>query len=88
MGNLEGVFSQENTPEGCTETHKSSFIPYKQVSGRNGDHEWLRITNAFILCDLLWKVQKSYAANREGSFKYDVTTDIKCYSKSRELLEL
>ncbi len=39
MGNLGGVFLQENTPEGLTETHKSSFFPYKQVSGRNGDHE-------------------------------------------------
>ncbi len=39
MGNLGGVFSQENNPEGCTETHKSSCFPYKQVSGRNGDHE-------------------------------------------------
>ncbi len=24
--------------------------------------------NAFILCDLVWKVQKSHEANREGSF--------------------
>ncbi len=46
MGILEGVFSHENTPEGCTETHKSIFFPYKQVSGRNGYHEWLRMTNA------------------------------------------
>ncbi len=68
MGNLRGVFSQENTPEGHTETHKSKLFPYKQVSGRNGDHEWLRMTNAFILSDLVWKVQKSHAANREGSF--------------------
>ncbi len=30
---------------------------------------WLRMTNAFILCNLLWKVLKSLAANREGSFK-------------------
>ncbi len=69
MGNLEGVFSQVNTLEGHTETHKSSFFPSKQVSGRNGDHEWLRMTNAFILCDLIWKIQKSHTANREGSFK-------------------
>ncbi len=68
MGHLGGVFSQENTPEGCTETHKSSFFAYKQVSGRHGDHEWLRMTNAFILCDLVWNVQKSHPANREGSF--------------------
>ncbi len=29
---------------------------------------WLRMTNAFILCNLLWKVQKSLAVKREGSF--------------------
>ncbi len=69
MGNMCGDFSQENTPEGYTETHKSSFFPYKQVSVRNDDHEWLRMTNAFILCELVWKVQKSHATNREGSFK-------------------
>ncbi len=28
------------------------------------------MTNAFILCNLLWKVQKNLAVNREGSFKY------------------
>ncbi len=39
MGNLGGVFAHENTPEGCTETHTSSFISYKQVSGRNADNE-------------------------------------------------
>ncbi len=32
-------FSQENTPEDCIETHKSSFFLYEQVSRRNGDHE-------------------------------------------------
>ncbi len=69
MGKLVGVFSHENTPEGHTETHKCNLFPYKQVSQRNGDHEWLRMTNAFILCDLLWNVPKSHAANREGSFK-------------------
>ncbi len=45
------------------------FVSYKQLSGRNGDHEWHRMTNAFILCDLVWKVKKSYEENREGSFK-------------------
>ncbi len=69
MGNLGGVFSQEYTLEGHTEIHKSLFFPYKQVSGRNGDHEWLRMTNAFILCDLAWQIQKSHAVNRDGSFK-------------------
>ncbi len=67
LGNLWGVFSSGNTPEGHTETHKCSIFPYKQVSGRNGNHEWLRMTNAFILCDLLWKGQKSHAVNKEGS---------------------
>ncbi len=82
MGNLRKVVSQENTPEGRTETHKSSFFPYKQVSGRNGDYEWLRIINVFILCDLVWKVQKIHAANREGSFKSGCTfkhrSDFQC----------
>ncbi len=64
------VFSQENTPEGHTGTHKSSIFSYKQVSGENGDHECLRMTNAFIsLCNLLWKVQKSHRMNWEGSSK-------------------
>ncbi len=70
IGNLGGVFAQENTPEGHKETHKCSFFPYKQVGGKNGDHEWLTMTNAFILCDLVWKDQKSHAVNSEGSFKY------------------
>ncbi len=40
----------------------------KQISRRNGDHDDLEFTNAFILCNLLWKVQKNLAANKEGSF--------------------
>ncbi len=68
MGNLRGAFSHENTPEGHTTTHTNSLFPYKQVNGRNSDHEWLRMTNAFILYDLVWKVQKHHATNREGSF--------------------
>ncbi len=44
------------------------FFPYKHVIGRNSDHEWLRMANALILCDLVWKVKKSHAANREGRF--------------------
>ncbi len=31
MGNLGGFLSQDNSPKGRTETHKSSFVPYKQV---------------------------------------------------------
>ncbi len=48
------------------------FFTYKQVSGRSSNHEWLRMTNPFILCDLLWKVQKCHAANRKGSFKVEM----------------
>ncbi len=48
-----GSLFLRNPPEGRTETHKSSFCPYKQVSGRHGDHELFRMTNAFILCDLV-----------------------------------
>ncbi len=43
MANLGEVFSHENTPEGCTETNKNSFFPYKQVSGEMviiNDLEW------------------------------------------------
>ncbi len=68
MGNLGGVFSQKNTPEVHTETHQSSFFSIWKVSGINGDHEWLRMTNAFVLYDLSWKVEKSHAAKRECSF--------------------
>ncbi len=53
------VLSCENTSE-STKVH---FFPYKQVRERNGDHEWLRMTNVFILCNLLWKVQKRHAGN-------------------------
>ncbi len=49
---------------------KVHFFQYKQKSWRYSDHEWLRMTNAFILCDLLLKFQKNNAANKEGSFKY------------------
>ncbi len=53
------------------------FSPYKQVNGWNCDHEWLKMTNAFILCDLLWKVQKIHAANREGRFKVEYHANAK-----------
>ncbi len=36
----------------------------------------LRMTNAFILCNLLWKVQKGLAANREGSFNFVLSSDV------------
>ncbi len=68
MGNMWEVCSQKYSRRLHREP-KKFFFSYKQVSGRNSDHEWCRITNAFILCDLLWKVKKSHAANREGSFK-------------------
>ncbi len=40
------------------------IFPYKQISGRNGDHKWCRMTNAFILCDLLWVSEKSNSEQR------------------------
>ncbi len=70
MGNLGGgVFSR------IEKAVAKPFFPNKEVSGRNGDHEWLRMTNAFILCDLLWKVQQSHAVNREGSFNLTLLND-------------
>ncbi len=42
MGNLWSLFSRENTPEGHTEAHKSSFFSYKQVGEMviMNDLEW------------------------------------------------
>ncbi len=37
---------------------------------------WLRMTNVFILCNLLWKVQKRLAVNREGRLKNNTEKDI------------
>ncbi len=54
----------ENTAKDRSETNKCSFFVYTQESVRKGDHEWFEMTNAFILHDLLWKVQKGHAANR------------------------
>ncbi len=56
-----------------TQRPTKGLFSYKQVSG---DHEWLRMCNAFILCDLVSKVQKGHAANREGSFKYALQKEI------------
>ncbi len=47
-----------------------NFIFFIYTSGKNGDHEWCKMTNSFILCDLLWKVQKSHSKNREDGFNY------------------
>ncbi len=70
MGNLEDFLSTkilQKATQICTKVH---FFLYKQISGRNGDHGWFRMTNAFILCALLWNVRKNHAANRDGSFKF------------------
>ncbi len=63
----EEFFLKKTLQEAAQRPTKVHFLLYKQVSGRNGDDEWLRMTNAFILCDLVWKVLKRHAANREGS---------------------
>ncbi len=69
MGNLGGVFSCENTPEGRKETHKISFFPYKQVGEMviMNDLEWSMLSYYVIYYE---KFKKSHAANREGSFKF------------------
>ncbi len=72
MGNLEGVFFARKYFRRPHRDPQKFIFPYKQVSGRNNDHEWLRMTNVFILCDLIWKVQKSHAVKREGSFNIKV----------------
>ncbi len=65
MGNLGGGFFLRKYSRRPHINPQKFMFPYEQESGRNGDHEWLRMTNAFILCDLVWKVEKSHAANRE-----------------------
>ncbi len=62
------AFSHENTPEELTGTHTSSFFFIKTSNWEKWWSWWLRMTNAFILCNLLWKVKKRLAVNREGSF--------------------
>ncbi len=37
------------------------------------DLEWPMLS---YLCDLVWKVQKNHAANREGSFKLNIDLSI------------
>ncbi len=62
MGGGEGggVFSPENTPEGCTETHKSSFIPYKQVGETviMNDLEWPMLSYHEIYYEKFKKVMQ------------------------------
>ncbi len=60
--------SQENSPEAQTETHKNYLFSIKTSMWEKWWLSWLKMANGFILCDLLWKVQKSHAVNREGSF--------------------
>ncbi len=43
------------------------------------------MNNAFILCDLLWNVQKSYE-NREGSFKTEESMNIKLLDLCESLI--
>ncbi len=64
IGNLGRVFSIKYSIRSHRDPQKFIFF----INGRNGDHEWLRMANTLILCDLVWKVQKSHAVNREGSF--------------------
>ncbi len=83
IGNLRGVFSHENTPEGLTETHKRFFFfpPYKQVSGRNGDHEWRRMTKKFrkvmqrtekeALSSVLWNICLQNSRVMHGNLKHN-----------------
>ncbi len=57
------------TKKELTGAHKSSFFFIKTSKWEKWWSWWLRMTNAFILRNLFWKVQKNLAANREGNFK-------------------
>ncbi len=61
LGNVGGVFSLENTPEGRTETHKSSFFTYKQVFGEMvimNDLEWPMLSYYVIYYETFKKVMQ------------------------------
>ncbi len=51
-----------------TAAQRPTKVHFFYINKIMGDYEWLRMTNAFILCDLVWKVQKRHAVNRESSF--------------------
>ncbi len=54
---FEGRFFLAKILQNATQRDPQKFIfPYKQVSGRNGDREWLRMTNAF---HSMWFIIKS-----------------------------
>ncbi len=57
----------QKSSQGPTKVH---FFHKKTSKWEKWLSWWLRMTNAFILCNLLWKVQKGLAANREGSFNH------------------
>ncbi len=74
---LWGFFSHNNTPAELTGTHPQKFIFFIITSTwEKWWSWWLRMTNVFILCNLLWKVQKRLAANREGSLNLDIGHNI------------
>ncbi len=64
IGDLAGAFSRENTPNAAHRPTKTSKQE-KWWSWMN----YIRMANAFILCDLLWKSQRRHATNKGGSFK-------------------
>ncbi len=74
------IFPRKYSRRPHRELQKMIF-PYKQISGRNGDYQWFRMTNAVILCDLVWKVQKIHAEKIEGRFKNIPIEDnlLECY---------
>ncbi len=72
MGNRGEFFLTKILQNATQRPTKVNCFPYKHVRGWNVDHERCRMTNALILCYLLWKIQKIHAANRYRSFKYRV----------------
>ncbi len=60
------VFPNKNSPEGHTGTHKSLFFSYKQVSVRNGDHEWLiwSLLSYYVIYYEMKSSEKSWSEQR------------------------
>ncbi len=72
MSIWDKFFSRENTPEESTGPHKSSFSLYKQVSERNGDHEWPMLSYCVIYFEKF----------REGSFTGRIVVTLNCMGLS------
>ncbi len=81
------VFSRKYSRRLHIDRQSSFFSSYKQVRGRNDDHEWLRMLSYCVI--YYEKLKKSHAANRESRFNSQgpCQNDLDVYVK-RVVLEI